>query len=255
MKRNKTVKIIVSIFVVAALLIFINFIPTLRLKTSDMHIIKGEWVNVYYEEEEAAAKDIFQLADTRAGELAKKLGFSEKQNINIYIYDRQSTMQMKKYGLVGPMLGLDWYIGDNIGADVILTSPANPGKVHDYNNNKQAALHEMVHAYVSIINPHIRLWLTEGMALYLSNAEPFYKRYTNNMHIPSFSEIKTSNPIEFSKMGGYTFSNTYIEYLDKEYGWEKLMMIIKTEDYEKVFGKSDKDIYNEWIDYIKNYYQ
>ena len=32
---------------------------------------------------------------------------------------------MKKYGFIGPLLGLDWYIGDNRGADVILTSPAN----------------------------------------------------------------------------------------------------------------------------------
>ena len=255
MKKNKMVKILGIIFVVAALLIFIDFIPTLGLKTSNMHIIEGKWVNVYYEEEEVAAKDIFQLANVRSGELAKKLGFGEKQNINIYIYDNQSTMQMKKYGLIGPMLSLDWYIGDNIGKDVILTSPANPGKVHNYDNNKQAALHEMVHAYVSIINPHIRLWLTEGMALYLSNAEPFYKKYTYNMHIPTFSEMKTSNPVKFSNIGGYTFANTYIEFIYKVYGWEKLMMIIKTEDYEKVFGKSDEDIYNEWINYIKNYYQ
>lgn len=70
-----------------------------------------------------------------------------------------------------------------------------------------------------------------------------------------FLEIKTSNPVKFSKMGGYTFANTYIEYIDKKYGWEKLMEIIKTEDYETVFGKSDEDIYNEWVDYIKNYYQ
>lgn len=53
------------------------------------------------------------------------------------IYDHQSTMQKKKYGYIGPLLGLDWYIGDNIGTDVILTSPANPGKVHDYDNNKK----------------------------------------------------------------------------------------------------------------------
>lgn len=164
-----------------------------------MHIIEGEWVNVYYEDEEAAAKDVFQLANARAGELAKKLGFSEKQNINIYIYDHQSTMQMKKYGLIGPILGLDWYIGDNIGTNVILTSPANPGKVHDYDNNKQAALHEMVHAYVSIINPHIRLWLTEGMALYLSNAEPFYKNIPTICIFQLFQKLRLATQSNFQR--------------------------------------------------------
>jgi hypothetical protein len=33
----------------------------------------------------------------------------------------------------------------------------------------------MVHAYISLINPDIKLWLTEGMALYLANGEPFYR--------------------------------------------------------------------------------
>jgi hypothetical protein len=253
MKRNKTVKVLGIIFVISAMLVFINFIPTLRLKTSNMQVIEGQWVNVYYEKEETAAKDVAQLADTRAGELAKKLGFSKKQNVNIYIYDHQSTMQRKKYGLIGPMLGLDWYIGDNLGTNVILTSPANPGKAHSYDDNKQAVLHEMVHAYVSIINPRIRLWLTEGMALYLSNGKPLDKADIYNMHIPTFSETKTSNPIKFANMGGYTFANSYIQYIDKQYGWDKLMLLIKTEDYEKVFGKSEEDIYNEWEKYIKNY--
>lgn len=66
------------------------------------------------------------------------------------------------------MLNLNWYIGDNIGTDVILTSPANPGEVHDYDNNKYAVLHEIVHAYISVINKDIDLLLTEGVALYLS---------------------------------------------------------------------------------------
>lgn len=35
---------------------------------------------------------------------------------------------------------------------MLLTSPANPGKVHDYDNNKYAVLHEIVHAYVSVMN-------------------------------------------------------------------------------------------------------
>ena len=41
-------------------------------------------------------------------------------------------MQTKKYGLIGPLLGLDWYIGDNRGTNVLLTSPANPGVITSY---------------------------------------------------------------------------------------------------------------------------
>jgi hypothetical protein len=254
-KKRRLLKAIAGIIVILVILVIINFIPTWNLKLKDMHKLEGNCVNVFYETEEEAAKDVFELADSKAEEISEKLGFSSKQDVAIYIYDHQSTMQTKKYGLIAPLLGLDWYIGDNIGTNVILTSPANPGKVHNYDNNKFAVLHEMVHAYVSILNPHIRLWLTEGLALYLSNGEPFYKSYLNSYKLPSFSDIQTKNPIKFSDIGGYNLAHTYIEYLEVTYGWDKVLELIKTEDYTDVFGVSEEEIYLNWIDYLKNYDQ
>ena len=257
MKKYKKlfIKIMFSILAIIIVAGIINFIPTWNLKTTQMHKLEGEWVNVYYEDEVEAAKDVFEYADSKTGDIAKKLGFEVKQNVNVFIYDHQSTMQTKKYGFIAPLLGLDWYIGDNIGTEVILTSPANPGKVHNYENNKYAVLHEIVHAYISVLNNDIDLWLTEGMALHLSNGKPFYKEYLNYRAIPTYKDTCTTNPIKFSNVGGYTFAHTYIEYLDMAYGWEKILDLIKSEDYEKTFEKTRKDIYYEWIDYVSNYYQ
>ncbi len=140
-------------------LIFINLIPTFSLKTKYMKVYEGEWLNVYYEKE-------------RAEELAQLLGIQEKTDINIYIYDDQRIMQTKKYGFIALALNLDWYIGDNIGTDVLLTSPARPGKVHTYDENKNAVLHELVHAYNSVINPKMSYWLDNGIATYLSEQVP-----------------------------------------------------------------------------------
>ena len=245
----KVVNIVISSLLILTVL---NFIPTWKLNTQGMQRLEGKSINVYYEKEAVAAKDVFNLADAEAATIASKLGFTEKQKINIYIYDFQSTMQAKKYGYIGPLLNLDWYIGDNIGTNVILTSPANPGKVHTYSNNKYAALHEMVHAYISILNPKIKLWLTEGTALYLTNGEKFNADILAD--IPSYSDIQTKNPIKFSNMGGYDFANTYIEYIDNTYGWDKVLSLIKTEDYEGVFGKSGQEIYSEWVNYLKSNY-
>jgi hypothetical protein len=259
MKNGKTLKrvskIVLGVLLIIFLLTLINFIPVMSLKTSDMKVLEGQWVNVYYENEEAAAEDVFQYADSETAAIAQKLGFDTKQDVNIYIYDYQATMQRKKYGFIGPMLGLDWYIGDNIGTNVILTSPANPGPVHDYDNNKYAVLHEVVHAYISVSNPNIHLWLTEGTALYLTNGEPFYKDYLDNMSIPSYSDTRTRNPIRFANCGGYQLAHTYIEYIDAQYGWDKVLELIESEDYEAVLGKTEKDIYDEWVEYIQNYYQ
>ena len=248
----KMIKCILGIIILACI---VNLIPTFNLKTSDMNVIEGKWVDVYYETEKEAAEDVFQYADSQTEVIANKLGFTKKQDVKIYIYDFQSTMQTKKYGYIGPLLGLDWYIGDNIGTNVILTSPANPGAVHSYDNNKYAVLHEIVHAYISVRNPNIHLWLTEGTALYLSNGEEFYKAYLNDITIPTYQDTCTENPIRFSNCGGYTFAHTYIEYIDVTYGWDKVLQLIETEDYEECFEKSQKELYEEWIAYINNYYQ
>lgn len=252
---NTTLRKGIILFVIMILACIINFIPSFRLKTTDMNVIEGKWVDVYYETEKEAAEDVFQYADSKTEAVAKKLGFREKQDVKIYIYDFQSTMQTKKYGYIGSLLGLDWYIGDNIGINVILTSPANPGSVHSYDNNKYAVLHEIVHAYISVINPRIHLWLTEGMALYLSNGEEFYRDYLNDMSIPTYKDTCTQNPIRFSNCGGYTFANTYIEYIDVTYGWKSVLKLIETQNYEECFGKSRKEIYEEWVAFIENYYQ
>ena len=254
-KKRTLVKIICGVVIGFATLLIINFIPTWNLKTFNMQELSGSWINVYYETEQVAAEDVFAYADAETEAVAKALGFEEKPDVNVYIYDYQRTMQTKKYGFVAPMLGLDWYIGDNRGTEVLLTSPANPGKVHTYDNNKYAVLHEIVHAYVSVINKKIDLWLTEGMALYLSNGEPFYKEYLNYMNVPTYKNTISNNPLTFSNCGGYTFAHTYIEYLDKTYGWDKVLLLMETEDYKECFGKSQREIYDEWVNYIESYYQ
>lgn len=251
-KLFRCIFIILGVLIIAAI---VNFIPTLSLRTDGMTKLEGEWIDVYYETEADAAKDVFEYAERETATIAGRLGFSEAPDVNVYIYDFQSTMQTKKYGLIAPLLGLDWYIGDNIGTNVILTSPANPGKVHTYDNNKYAVLHEIVHAYVSVLNEDVDLWLTEGCALYLCNGEPFYRNYIEQLGIPTYKETCSNNPLTFADCGGYTYAHTYIEYIEVTYGWDAVLEIIKTTNYEEVFGKSRQDIYNEWVAYIKEYYQ
>lgn len=240
-----------------ALLVLVgaSLIPTFWLKTGKMSELCGSWVTVYYESEAEAAQDVFKLAEEKSKLMAEKLGFDTKQNINIYIYDNQSTFQTKKYGIITALLGLDWYIGDNKGRNVLLTSPARPGPIHDYKNNKQASLHEMVHAYNSILNPTMPLWLNEGAALYLTNGNPPENLYSSyKTGIPTLKQTQKTNPISFNNMGGYDFACTYIEYLNLTYGWDKVLALLRTADYEKIFGKNEETIYYEWIEFLKANY-
>ena len=71
--------------------------------------------------------------------------------------------------------------------------------------------------------------------------------------IPAFADTKTVSPIAFANFGGYALAHTYIEYLEKAYGWDKVLSLIKTEDYEACFGKFQRAIYDEWVQFIKSY--
>ena len=137
---------------VAILAAFATLIPTLSPETPGMKSIGGAYVTVYYEREEAAAQDVFTLMNAQSEHIAEMLVFDSPQDIKVYVYDDQSTFQTKKYGLVALLLNMDWYIGDNRGTNVLLTSPANPGSAHTYDSVKNSGPHEMVHAYNSLLN-------------------------------------------------------------------------------------------------------
>jgi hypothetical protein len=255
MKTKKRILMIILFSIGGLIVLFASaFIPTLSLRTSGMETIEGEYVTVYYETEEAAAKDVFELADAESARIAKALGFDAPQDINIYIYDQQSTFQTKKYGLIALLLDLDWYIGDNRGTNVLLTSPANPGKVHDYENIKQISIHEMVHAYNSILNKNMQLWINEGLAGYLSGQHPHLSLSQQWWPIPAIHEMRTSNPVSFSNMGGYPFSYTYVEYLNDTFGWESMISLATTNDFVTAFGKDENEIYDGWIEFLYGNY-
>ena len=238
---------------VVALLFGASFIPTLWLDNGGMRTFAGDWITVYYENEEGAARDVFELAEAEAGRLTQKLGFVEKQDLKLYIYARQSTFHTKKYGLIAPLLNLNWYIGDNRGSTVILASPAEVTNPQAYDRRKYAAPHEMVHALNSIVNSKMSLWLNEGAALYLTNGAPPNDLF-DNAPIPTLSQTDIKNPVDFSNMGGYYFAHTYIEHLDKTYGWDKVLSLLKTGDYEAALGKTRETVYEEWRDFLKNHY-
>lgn len=255
MKRKPRKPLLIIGLAIAAIVLLVgaSFIPTLQLNNGSMRAISGDWITVYYETKEEAAQDVFALAEKEAERLTQKLGFEQKQDLKLYIYDRQSTFQTKKYGLMALLLNLDWYIGDNRGNTVILASPGEATAQNEYDKRKYAAPHEMVHALGSILNPKMPLWLTEGAALYLANGNPPQNLY-NRSPVPTPQQMDTRNPVEFSDMGGYDFAHTYLEFMDKTYGWNKVLILLKTGDYQAAFGKTKETVYQEWVAFLKENY-
>lgn len=253
---SKILRAAAFVFAALALLALVNFVPTFSLKTANMQALSGTHVTVFYESEQAAAADVFALAEARGGELADLLGLAQQEPVEIYIYDQQNVMQSKKYGLIAPLLRLDWYIGDNIGAKVLLTSPANPGPAHTYEDNRTAALHELVHAYNSLLNPDMTYWVDNGLAGYLSGQQPSYPVATY-APLPTLEQTRVAGPlapVTFANFSGYEYSYTYVEYLAKTYGWDAVKAFAKDGAYLASFGATEEAIYDAWTVFVKDAY-
>jgi hypothetical protein len=65
--RLRKVLIVVCLFAaVLLLLVLVNFIPTFYLKNPGMNTRQGEYITVYYEKEEAAAREVFSLTESES---------------------------------------------------------------------------------------------------------------------------------------------------------------------------------------------
>ncbi|AEV69473.1 hypothetical protein [Acetivibrio clariflavus] len=249
-KRIKILSIIITALVFLAI---INFLPTFNLKTSKMVSMETDAFVLYYEkQDEKAAQDMAELLEEAYKKINSDMNFSRTEKTKIYIYPDQKTFQTKKYGNICRIIGPKWYIGDNVKDKVIIVSPLNPGPAHDYDSIVQAVVHEYVHTVVYQINKKTPKFLNEGLAGYLSgNAKPNYPLGD----VPDIKDTKISNPIKFGNKGLYPFSYTYIEFLDKNYGMNKVMDLIKKPSaYEEIFGVSEEEIYKQWAQYVRDNY-
>jgi hypothetical protein len=249
-KKRKLLKIFLISLCGLIVGILLTFTPTLMsLETTGMSSFVGEHVTVFFEQEEAAAIEVFELLESESQRIAETLGFSAPRNINIFIYDNQSSMQIRGLGLLVLLLSVDWFVGASIGADVIMVSPANPGNVHDWDTIMQVSVHELVHAYNYLLNSNMRLWVNEGLATYLSNMNPWEWGFRAE-NIPTMQQMRTSNPLTFANIEGYQLSFTYIEYLHQTFGWESVLTLARTNDFMEAFGLNESDIYYGWVDWL-----
>lgn len=250
-KRKKILKIILFIFTGLMIIGFLQYIPALILKTPDMQVKEGKYIIINYQiGDEKGAQEIFDLLEGSAKELREKLDFSSTSRTKVYVYKNQSSLHIRKAGLITLLLDIDWYIGDNKKDIALIVSPYAKVSAHNHDSILGAAQHELIHTINYQINPKLSYWIDNGVAGYLSNQVPA-EDFMEWNDIPSFKDVQTENEIKFGNMGGYQYSYSYIKYINGIYGWDAVKRIVKGESFQGVFGKSDMDIYNEWVEYLK----
>jgi hypothetical protein len=250
-KGRKKLKYLLAILAVVILVGILQCTPIWKLKTSDMQVKEGQYVEVYYQAgDEDGAFEVYDLLEASAKEIREKLQYSQQSKTKMYIYKNQTSLHIRKAGFITLIFAPEWYIGDNKKDVALMVSPYAEVSVHDHDSILSAAPHELIHAINYQINPKLSYWLDNGIAGYLSKQTPS-PNFMKMNKIPTFKDTKTENEIKFGKIGGYNYSYSYVEYLDKTYGWDKVIRILKGESYKAVFSKSEEDIYNEWVLYLQ----
>ena len=239
---KKIVKYIVIGFVFVIIVLFFGLKKNVNLDNMQTH--ETIHFTIYYETLSPQTVDnIESYLEVNVDELHTFFAFTPPQKGKIVIYKDVDSFQRAYAGyLLSFVLG-DWASGGAFEDMVLLTSPENPGTHHTYDDMLDIAVHEYVHTLIYQLNDQPSIWLDEGIATYLAGQEADRLPPI----IPSYETTQSQNLNDFVNAEGYAFAYTYIDYLVITYGSERVVALIKSSDFVSSLGKSELEIYNEWL--------
>lgn len=157
------------------------------------------------------------------------------------------------------------HVGSTQGIDTWLVSPLNTGGALDTREVLTAGVHEFTHALVNYINGsmeennyQIPIWLNEGLAGYEARQMiPDWRARMSELvaqnKIPSIATDLVPN--KWEQVKGFPYSITLIEYMIEEYGFDKIIAIIKTPlEVESILGVSISELDAAWREYLLKRY-
>lgn len=250
-KSKSKAKTVLVVFLCVLTFLVVQTIPVYFPKPLGSVKIAGKNLNVYYQpSEEKGAREVFEILSSKADTIRTKMNFESDIPTNVYLYGSQNQLAIREAGLITLVIAPSWYIGDSHNGNIMMVSPYTSVKGHTHDSILNATLHELVHSINYQINPELSYFWDNGLATYLSDQTPSYEDL-NSHSLPSLKDMQTENGLKFGEMGGYAFSYNYIDYLDKTYGWHKIVEYASgKKNYQEVFGKSEEDLYKDWVQHF-----
>lgn len=253
MMKKLTNKRITKVVIVILSIVILQSLPIFIRKPLNSKTLSNEHITMFYQEgDDLGAKEVFELLNEKSASIFTQMKVEQKEKIKVYLYTSQPSLSIREAGFITIPFAPSWFIGNSKNGDILMVSPNTQVEGHTHDSILNATLHELVHSIVYQINPKLSYFWDNGLATYISNQKPSYDQIMS-FTIPTIEDMNTKNAIKFGNMGGYAFSYNYIEYLDKNYGWDKVMAYANgSGTYEEIFMKSETDIYQEWSQSISN---
>ena len=251
-KKSKKKKVLYIVICIIAALVVVQTLPVFFPETIGSKTLADRNFSIYYQQgDEKGANEIFELLKDKAGSIRSKMNYQSDTVTQVYLYKSQNQLAIREAGFITLAFAPSWHIGDSHNGNIMMVSPYTPVEGHTHDSIVMATLHELVHSIVHHVNPDLSYFWDNGMATYLSQQIPDETEVLS-MPVPELEDMHTENGLKFGEMGGYAFSYKYIEYLDKTYGWQKVLAYASGKgNYEEIFNQSEEDIYKDWCNYLK----
>lgn len=225
----------------------------LNLKKETQHFI------VYYNEIDRTCIDkVLDVLENNYNRITVNFSEQLQKKMTIEIHSDLNQLHIA----LGFPNAPDWIRGGLGVGKIVIASPLNPPPGSDFDNVLNTAVHESVHILVNKINGNTPRWLNEGIACYEAkdNDENWIRKTVKNglisNRIPTFKDLDTGEDFQtFFNRNGYQYSYTIVESIIEEFGYDKLCSLIKCpNNFMNIFGATEKQLQNKWIEYIKKNY-
>ncbi len=244
-------RILIIVGIIAAVLV-VQTLPVFILKPLGAKEYANQDLVVYYQPgDESGARDIFDLVTSDIGRIKTTMKYESTKPLEIYVYRTQASLAITEAGFAALLIAPPWFIGNSRWGVIRMVSPNTKVKGHTHDSILNGTLHEVVHSINYYKNPRMSYFWDNGLATYVAKQEPD-QGSVSFAALPSFEDLHTNNAVKFGNMGGYAYAYSYVEYLDKTYGWDSVIAFASGEkDYQEAFGKSEGELYADWGNYIK----
>ncbi|MCM1989501.1 hypothetical protein KDK92_07090 [Oceanirhabdus seepicola] len=215
---------------------------------------------IYYTQADKTCIDkVLHILEENYSRITDKFNQKLQEKLTIEIHSEHKEL-LKALGFPNAP---KWVRGGIGVGKILIASPLNPPYGSDFDGVVKTAVHEFIHIIVNKINSNIPRWLNEGIASYEAkdnNENWIRKTIINGLQsnsIPTFKDLDTGEDFEtFFKRDGYQYAYTIVESLVQEFGYDKLNDFVKTpNDYLNVFGLTEIQLQDKWMEFIRRTYQ
>lgn len=232
---------------------------------------RGPLVAYSGEDDVALTETLLAVLEKDYRRLAERYNAGPKPRVVIHVFTSNLLYNMAAGNPFPLPRGAGGYAGRSAGNEVYVLVPANwqplPDSAFPPERTRTLCAHEMAHAFVHELNPAVKGWVTEGVATYEQSCvfndairkagfTGWIEKEVRQGSVPRFARLfdGTTKITDQAITHDYVFAGTFVDYAVARHGYPALTAFIKTSDFERSFGRSEDEIWADWVRYLNENY-